>query len=181
MNNINFTEFINSIKKVKTPRNHKIKNSLGVLSCYRWCKANKINLGQSLTSKQFSDIIRTINKEIINSLLNSHSVILPCRMGTLELKKSTPKIYFKEDKLIVTNPIDWNKTLQLWYEDSEAKENKKTIKMEEKEIFRFYYNKLKANFKNKSCFFIKFNREAKLQLKQKVRQGNIDAYIKPKL
>lgn len=169
--------FMSDIKKVKSPRKHKIKNSLGVLSCYKWIKDNKIDLRLKLTSKQFSTIIRAVNKEIGKSLLNGDNIDLPYRMGTLELRKNITKIFFNnQDGLINTNPIDWYNTLKLWYEDKESKENKKVIKMEEKEIFRLHYNKLKANFKNKSYFFIKFNRELKLKLKEVVKQGTIDAY-----
>jgi hypothetical protein len=169
--------FMSDIKKVKSPRKHKIKNSLGVLSCYKWIKDNKIYLGLKLTSKQFSSIIRAVNKEIGNNLINQKSIMLPYRMGTLELRKNNTKVFFdKDDKLINTNPIDWYSTLKLWYEDEESKESKKVVKMEEKEIFRLHYNKVNANFKNKSYFFIKFNRDLKSQLKQIIKKGTIDAY-----
>lgn len=169
--------FIATVKKVKSPRKHKINSSLGVTSCFKWLKENNIDLKQKLTSKQFSDIIREVNKEIGETLLSSKEVLLPHRMGLLEIRKLDTKVLYKQDKLIVTNPIDWNATLKLWYEDEEAKKNKQTIKVEEKEIFRFYYNRLRAKYKNQSYFNIKFNRNLKLKLKDRIQQGSIDAYL----
>lgn len=48
--------------------------------------------------------------------------------------------------------------------------------MEEKEIFKVYYNRSKANYANKSFFAFDVNRELKKKLKYNIKEGRIDAY-----
>ena len=97
-------------------------------------------------------------------------------MGHIELRKYDTYIRMGEDGKIHDNlPIDWNKTLELWYEDEESYKNKTLIKMEEQEIFKIYYNKWSANYNNKSFYEFVFNKDLKAKLKQRIREGVIDA------
>ena len=48
--------------------------------------------------------------------------------------------------------------------------------MEEKEIFKVYYNRGKANYTNKSFFAFDINRELKKKLKKNIKERRIDAY-----
>jgi hypothetical protein len=56
-------------------------------------------------------------------------------MGTIELRKRPVTYDIKNGKLKVSAPIDWDKTLKLWYEDEESFNKKTLVKVEEKEIF----------------------------------------------
>lgn len=57
-------------------------------------------------------------------------------MGRLELRKYDAKIYLKDNKVVTNLPIDWDKTLRLWYEDKESYDNRTLVRMEEKEVFK---------------------------------------------
>ena len=105
-----------------------------------------------------------------------NSITLPNRMGRLELRKYDSKVAFKEGKLVTNLPIDWDRTLKLWYEDKESYDNKTLVKMEEKEIFKVYYNKSTAEYNNKSFYQFNINREIKQRLKYNIRRGIIDAF-----
>ena len=48
--------------------------------------------------------------------------------------------------------------------------------MEEKEIFKIFYNRGKANYNNKGFFALRVNRELKKKLKKNIKEGRIDAY-----
>ena len=48
--------------------------------------------------------------------------------------------------------------------------------MEENEIFKVVYNKSKANYNNKSFYEFVINRDLKKRLKQKIKEGLIDAF-----
>lgn len=48
--------------------------------------------------------------------------------------------------------------------------------MEEKEIFKVYYNRGKANYTNKSFFQFDVNRELKKKLKHRIKEGRLDAF-----
>lgn len=170
-------DFINSVRKVSEPRVHKVKNSYGVYDYYKYYRKNKPNDSKYVLSEsQYFSIIRKINEHLVDEILNGNDVVLPSRLGRLEVRKRKGRIYFDKGKLKSNLPIDWDKTLKLWYEDEEAYKNKTLVKIEEKEIYRLYYNRGLAEFTNKSFYQFNFNRELKRRLKTSIKDGNIDAF-----
>lgn len=167
-------EFRSKILKVKEKRNHKISNSLGVYDAYKYIRKNKwLNIGQSVTEKQFYYIVRTVNKYLVESLLEGRDILFPNRMGRLEIMKYKVSYTFKDGKLKTNLPIDWDRTLKLWYEDKESHKDKVLLKQEEKEIFKIFYNKSKAVFNNKSLYDFKANRELKSKIKETAKAGEL--------
>lgn len=53
---------------------------------------------------------------------------------------------------------------------------KMLVKVKEKEIFKVFYNKGKANYNNKSFYEFEVNRDLKRRLKQRIKDGLIDAF-----
>ena len=170
-------EFKSNIQKLHDSRKHKVTNSLGVYDAYKWIRKDKWKeIGQPLTEHEFYSIIRGVNKLLAENLINGEDITLPCRMGRLELRKYEPKFKFKDNKLITNLPIDWNRTLKLWYEDEESHKKKTLVKMEEKELFKIYYNKSIANYNNKTFYQFNVNTELKKKLKSNIKEGNVDAF-----
>lgn len=170
-------EFRRKVLKVDGPRKHKIRNSIGVYQIYKLIRKNKwFNIGKPISEHDFYSIIRTVNNQLADLLSKGHDVNLPCQMGRLEIRKYDAKITIREGKIVTNLPIDWDKTLKLWSEDEEAYQKRTLIKREEKEIFKVYYNRGKANYTNKSFFAFDVNRELKKKLKKNVKEGRIDAY-----
>jgi choline kinase len=97
-------------------------------------------------------------------------------MGRLELRKYNPKIKFEDGRVITNLPVDWDRTLKLWAEDEEAYKDRTLVKMEEKEIFKIFYNRSKANYENKGFFIFDINREIKKKLKKNIKEGHVDAF-----
>lgn len=173
----NYNDFVATTRKLKEPRNHKVKNSYGVYDGYKYYRKNKPKDSKYiLTESQYFSIIRKINKLLGDNLVKGNDVTLPCRLGRLELRKNNVNITIKDNKVKANLPIDWDKTLKLWYEDEESYKNKTLIKMEEKEIFKIHYNKSIANYNNKSFYQFNVNRELKKRLKESIKNDNIDAY-----
>ena len=98
-------------------------------------------------------------------------------MGRLELRKYDARITFDGEKVKTNLPIDWDRTLKLWYEDEEAYNNKTLVKVEEKEIFKVYYNKQLANYQNMTFYSFNINRDLKRRLKYNIKNGKLDAFI----
>ena len=170
-------EFRRRILKVNGPRKHKINNSLGVYHMYKFIRKNKwFDIGGPISEHDFYSIIRTINNYLAELLSRGHDINLPCQMGRLEIRKYDAKITLQGDRVITNLPIDWNKTLKLWSEDEDAYKERTLIKMEEKEIFEVYYNRIKANYNNKSLYEFAVNRDLKRRLKQRIKSGNFDAF-----
>lgn len=166
------------ILKVKDTRVHKVSNSIGVYSIYKEIRKNKwFDIGRPLTEHQFYSIIRTINKELAKLLIQGEDIKLPCRMGTLELRKRKTAITFENGKLKTTLPVDWDRTLKLWCDDEEAYKERTLIKAQEQEVFKVHYSKARANYINKSFYQFNINREIKKALKHNIKEGKVDAFL----
>lgn len=166
------------ILKVKDSRKHSIRNSLGIYDAYKYIRKNKwFNIERPLKEHEFYSIIRTINNYLIDYFLDNKPIIFPQRMGMLELRKYPTRIEYKNNKLVTNLPIDWDSTLKLWCEDEIAYKERTLVKMEEKELFRIYYNKQSAIFNNKGFYSFKVNRDLKIKVKQRIKDGILDAYL----
>lgn len=171
------SDFRREVLKINKSRVNRIKNSNGVYDAYKWIRKNKwLDIGRPLTEHEFYTIIRSINKLLVNSILNGDDIILPHRMGSIELRKYNAKVSIKNDEIITNLPIDWNRTLQLWEEDEESYKSRLLVRMEEKEIFKVFYNKRIANYNNKAFMKFEVNRYLKRGLTQRIKNKLIDAF-----
>ena len=170
-------DFRKKVLKLDKPRQHKVNNSLGVYDAYKWIRKNKwLDIGRPITEHEFYTIIRQVNNLLAENFLKGRDIVLPHRLGTIELRKYETKMSFNNGKLHTNLPIDWDRTLKLWAEDEEAYTEKMLVKVEEKEIFKVFYNKGKANYNNKSFYEFEVNRDLKRRLKQRIKDGLIDAF-----
>ena len=170
-------DFRKKVLKLDKPRQHKVNNSLGVYDAYKWIRKNKwLDIGRPITEHEFYTIIRQVNNLLAENFLKGRDIVLPHRLGTIELRKYEARMSFNNGKLHTNLPIDWDRTLKLWAEDEEAYKEKMLVKVEEKEIFKVFYNKGKANYNNKSFYEFEVNRDLKRRLKQRIKDGLIDAF-----
>lgn len=172
-----FKDFIKDIKKVNNERHHKVTNSYGSKDAFHYYRKIRPNDSKYvLTDCQYLRIIREINDQLRLSLIEGKDILLPEKMGRLELRKQTNKVYFKNGELKITKPVDWNATLKLWYDNPISKNKKQLVRQETQETFRVNYNKAKANYNNKSFYDFYTNRELKLGLKKNIKLNKIDAF-----
>ena len=172
-------EFKARIRKIREPRKHKVRNSLGIRDAFLYVQSNKwLNIGQSLNEQQFQRIIRNVNNLLAKELMNGNSIIFPERMGLVEVRKSKRYVRTNENGKIETNyRVDWDKTLELWSQDSESYQKRKLIRdLDSKNFFGILYNKTNANFNNKWYFTFKASRTIQRMLAQNIRAGQIEAY-----
>lgn len=173
-----YEEFAKEIKGVTTKKRvHKITGSYGVYDYYKYYRKTKPkDPSYRVTEKEFYSIIRTINKKLGERLTKGFEINLPKRMGIVELRKYTinPKID-SNGKVVFNAPIDWDKTIKLWYEDPNEYKNKTLIKIKNKEYFKVCYNKSNANYENKTYYSFRLNRELRKQL-YKEEQNGLDAF-----
>lgn len=170
-------DFRKKVLKIGEPRKHKVNNSLGVYDAYKFLRKRKwIDIGRALTEHEFYSIIRQVNNLLADNILLGEEVVLPHRMGRLELRKYNTKVSIDNGKLVANLPIDWDRTLKLWAEDKEAYKDKILIKIEDKEVFKIFYNKKTANYENKSFMLYEPNRDLKRRLKQRIKDKAVDAF-----
>lgn len=170
-------DFRAEVLKINEPRKHKVRNSLGVYDMYKLIRKNKwFDIGRPVKEHEFYTVIRQMNNLLADELLHGRDIVLPQRLGTLELRKYDAVMKFSNGGIRTNLPIDWDRTLKLWEEDEESYKERTLVKMEEKEIFKVFYNRSRANFNNKSFFEFEINRDLKRRLKQKIKSGAIDAF-----
>lgn len=172
-------EFKKRVRKVFTPRKHDIRNSLGVYDGYKYYRKNKPkDKKYILTESQYFSIIRQINNILADEITVGKDVVLPSKMGKIELRKYESSIKIDGNGKVVTNlPVDWNNTLKLWYEDPEAYKNKTLLRLNEQEMYKIVYNKENANFNNRAFYEFVFNKDLRIRLKRNIKQGIVDAFL----
>lgn len=176
---MSFKEFTNKVLKLNSSRKHKVTNSYGIKDGYRYYRRTKAykKTEYIIDEHQYYKITRMVNKLLAESLSEGDDIILPNRMGELELRKKEANIRYKNNKLCTNLPINWYSTLKLWYEDEEAHKNKTLVKVEEKEIYKVHYNRAVANYNNKSFYDFIINKSIRQRLKNNIKEGKIiDAF-----
>lgn len=172
-------EFKVRIKKAKGVgrKQYKITGSWGVHDYYKYYR--KIRPKEKeyvLTDSQYYAIIRKTNELIAKDIAWCKEIKLPCGMGTIEVRKKPKRISIDETGKVKTNlAIDWNSTLNLWYEDEEARKNKTLLKIDTTDLYKIYYTAAHNALINKSFFEFIFNRDIKRRLKYNIRTGIVDA------
>lgn len=173
------SEFSSTLRKARGPHLHKVRNSYGVYDYYKFYRKNKPkDKKYVLSESQYFAIIRRINEALAELFIHGKEIKFPARMGTLELRKTlkTPKLT-AEGKVVFHTVIDWDKTIKLWYEDPESLQKKTLVRQESKEIYKSFYNKTNANYKNKSYFIFKVGKEVRRALSKNIKKGIIDAFL----
>ena len=170
--------FMEEVLRLHEPRTHKITGSLGVYDAYKYIRKNKwFDIERPLKEGEFYRIIREVNNLLAEELIKGNAIKLPHKLGTLEIRKRPTRIAVVEGKLVTNLPVDWDATLELWYQDEESYNNRTLVRIENEEVFKVYYNKKDANYNNKSFYEFKPNREIKRSLTKSAREGNLDAFI----
>lgn len=178
MKELTFDEFKNAVRKITSKRETKIKNSYGIYDGYKYYRKNKDKSKEYiLTESQYFLITREVNKILKELFLNGEDIKFPHNMGHLSIKKYDTSPKFINGKLKTNKFVDWNKTLELWYEDEEANDNKIVVYFDNNESFKIHYRKNKAKFKNKSYYKFMPNRQLKRELSNNIKENKIDAFI----
>ena len=175
---MSYDNFRKTVLKAEGKHNFEVTNSNGTKEAWRWIKKNKwLNIGQPITERQFGLIVKAINSTLQDQLLQGKDVTFPYRMGRLEIRKYKTIIQIREGKVVARLPIDWERTLKLWYEDEESYKNKILVRQEAKEGFVIYYNRTKAVYTNKSFYQFIPLRKIKIRLKHKILSEGFDALL----
>jgi hypothetical protein len=175
---MSYSDFKKKIIKANENHNFTVTNSNGTKNAWRWIKKNKwLDIGQEVTEREFGLIIKAINQTLQDQLISGKDVTFPHRMGRLEIRKFKAAIEFRDGKLVTNLPVDWERTLKLWYEDSESHKAKTLVRYESPERFTIYYNRDKALYNNKSFYQFIPTRVIKRRLKDRIAAGNYDALL----
>lgn len=167
---ISLSEFKKQVKKVYTKRQYKIRNCFDIQRCFTYYRRHRPQESKFvITESQFYKILNAVHEEFIQQLLTGVDVILPMHMGCIRIVKSYPSVKYKDGELRNTYPIDWNKTIELWYEDEEAFRNKTLVRKIVNVKYCIIYSKKEAEYKNMYYFMIRFTRSLQKRVREFVQ------------
>lgn len=163
-------------------RNHRVKCDYGLNDYYK--HFIKETGATHISGSQFSEILKEFNSHVRDRISKKGAeFIMPHRMGKIELRKFKPEVVVTDDGKIKNNlPPNWKETWELWKENPKAREQGVKIRYTNDHTggytFRVSYIRSKANYRHKSIFNCKFNRDLKRQLSKSIFEGRIDAFLK---
>lgn len=139
-----------------------------------------------ITRKEYNEIISEFNSNLAPYAIKEKGLQLPYRLGKLEILKTKRKAYLdKEGNLRNNIPIDWKATNELWEKQPSLKESKVLIRHNNTHtndyVFKIYYVKKTAIYKNKSIYFFSPVRDFSRGLAERIKdysKTKYDAYIK---
>lgn len=117
-------------------RKRKYKVKINVSDSYNfYCKKEE----EPLSRKDYLLICNKFNKFLADKILEGNSVVLPERLGILEIMGNEQKISIDENGNVRGTSPDWNKTLRLWEENPELKEKRVIIYYTNEETNKIVY------------------------------------------
>lgn len=166
-----------SKKKWSKDREFKITNSYKSIDYYRYYKDwSKGKPGKNLNLSQFSAILQALGKSLANEYLRTGQIEFPYKMGAIVLYKVSRVPYLDDGKLKITGPVNWDATLELWYNDEEAEREKILVRHEKKEVFKTKYSMYGASHKNKSYYDFKIVRALQKKIGRLADDNELEAF-----
>lgn len=150
-----FTEYFTRKKNKKAGHPHSVTNSWGVYDYYKYYRHNRPKEKRFVvTSEIYYKVIRMVNEAMADLLAKDHRLELPNHFGVVEFIAYPHKVSIENGRVRTSRPVDWIKTMQLWYEDPQAEKDKVIIRRECDEGMMVNYNKATAVYPNK--YFYEF-------------------------
>ena len=160
------TEFSKQIRKANQTRLHLFHNSYG---CKDYWLHFKKQTGYQITQALYTQILRTIMLNLIDKyVITRLNLNFPNKMGSIRIDDIKQKVVKEDNKYIKKGPVDWNKTLQLWANDTEAYQMKCKIYSKYNNVACLKYFKKARSYANQQYFYIKFSRSLKKYIYNKM-------------
>lgn len=142
-------------------KEYNIRNSWGVYDFYKYYRKTKPKDPKWVISDvQYYSIFRRVNELLIDHLIRTGELEFPYRMGQLFILKKELKSWIDPSgKRRTSRVINWEATLELWYNDKDAYKNKTLLYYESDEKLTIRYIKSKAIYKNKYYYEFRPNRD----------------------
>lgn len=113
-------------------------------------------------------------KFISNFLLKNGEVILPDKLGKLQIIGKKPKIKVEDNRIKGLTP-DWFETKKLWEQNKEAKEQKKLVYHFNEDTngvrYRLLWSRNRVLLTNKTLYTFRLTRKNKRTLAKEIKNG----------
>lgn len=136
----------------------------------------KKRLKSKLDDLLIAKIIGDLNKECTNYLLKYGEITFPANIGKIEIRKVKTKVWLEDGKVRTTKPIDWCKTLKLWYEDAEAAQKKILLRRPDEYKYYIMYNRISSNYKYSQFYIFDVIKETNRRLSILICNNEFDTF-----
>ena len=168
-----------ALMKSRAGRDNKYKSAFSIRDAYKEYKRNMPDASYTLTEEEHRHILNAIFEGMADKFLKYGIVRLGGRLGAIELIKKKTKVYKRKDGTLFANyPIDWDKTLELYYNDAEAREKRIFVrKCDNDYSYRIKYRASKASLKN-SCY-VQFRPSGlfRSRVSKAIKENKVDGLI----
>lgn len=141
---------------------------------YRTFVKNSSTVKKVVDVKTYSLILKTMFKLMWEDILEGHEIVLPLRLGTIQITgiKTKPKFNDKGELML---PVDWGSTNKMWKEHPELKEKKQLVYFTNDHTngvrYKVKWSKQGVIFKNKIIYEFVAARANLRQLAQVIKNG----------
>ena len=171
-----YQEFLSKLQK-KGSKPYKLNHCLGSRDAFNWVRKNKWQAlgGRKCDKLLYSQIVSEVNKILAEMLLEGHEIEFPHQMGSLVLAKKPARVFYKDGELETNYWTDWQQTVKLMYEDSEAYNEHMKIKRVQPYIYRIRYYIRKAKYRNRRFYKFHPNRSLVRTMGKTIESGRMNA------
>ena len=145
--------------------------SYNVRDSYKLYKEETI---EPVDIKVYVSIVSGFIKFLTRKLFQRGEIVLPDRMGTINIVGKKAKITIEEGQVKGLAP-DWKRTKELWSLDEEAKNNKQLVFHFNEETngvrYRFFWSKNRMLVPNKTLYRLVMTRTNKRELARLIKEG----------
>jgi hypothetical protein len=161
--------------KKRGPRKHKADyGRMAMHTAYTKSTSELEKVGYSTYAK----VLNEFNKAVVHEILQSaFEYIMPCRLGTLRIKKYKPTIkVLKNGSIKGKLKPDWKATKELWAKNEDAKKNKKLVYHTNDHSdgyeYKWHFSNYRSTCKNKSAYCFVPSRTNKRAITALVKDEN---------
>lgn len=118
-----------------------------------------------VSEKDYVKINNLFNKFLIGKVLEGHEVMLPARMGIIEIVGTKQKVKVDDEGKITGLAPDWVKTRELWEINPQAKKEKKLVYFTNFHTdgvrYKYFWSKAYVLVSNKILYSLRMTRTNK--------------------
>lgn len=127
-----------------------------------------------LEQKQYLEILYGFFDYMIEQLLESKEISIPCKLGSLQIIGKKRQARLVDGEIKGLSP-DWKETKKLWESCKECKEKKQLVYHFNEHTnsvrYKFFWSKKNVLIKNKGIYYFKPARGLKRNLAKLIKQG----------
>lgn len=135
----------------------------------------KKNVESPKDNKTYIAVANGFMQFIMEQVIEGHEVVLPARLGSLEIRGRRGTIKINPETGLRSLPPDWVRTRALWNSNPQAKAERKIVYCLNEEssglIYKVHWSKRNILVENKRLYSLRIARTPKRLISQSIKSG----------